>query len=262
MSKKPSARHGGASSFNVTAWPLSRKVGLALAIPLLLAATLGGLRVQTDLSDAANLSTSAKQITVLKPTIDYLIAAEKAMVAAHDDSLATGEYTSAVIDARGAAKDMQTAAKTADLNAAQTAQLQAILNLSQALRAQGDPLSPGTLEAQVRQLQSGVTFLITQLINAQKNPDPRLELLSQALDGRFSLAMQQSLAASSADGTGDQALFSELGAEASAIDRLASSLGDTEQTVTDLRTGNANRSNTLRTGGTYLGGLSAYKGYD
>ena len=262
MSKRPSSRHGGASSFNVSAWPLSRKVGLALAIPLLLAATLGGLRVQSDLSDAANLSTSAKQVTVLTPTIDYLIAAEKAMVAAHDDSLATGEYTSAVIDARGAAKDMQRAATTADLNDSQTAQVQAILSLSQALRAEGDPLSPGTLEAQVRQLQSGVTFLITQLINAQKNPDPRLELLSQALDGRFSLAMQQSLAASSAGGTGDQALFSELGAEASAIDRLASSLGDTEQTVTDLRTGNANRSNTLRTGGTYLGGLSAYKGYD
>jgi signal transduction histidine kinase len=260
MSKKPSSRHGGASSFNVSAWPLSRKIGLALAIPLLLAATLGGLRVQSDLSDASNLSTSAKQITVLDPTIRYLVAAEKAMVAAHDNSMTTNEYTSAVIDARGAAKDMERAAKTADLNDSQAAQIRAILSLSQALRAEGDPLSPGTLEAQVRQLQSGVTFLVTQLINAQKNPDPRLELLSQALDGRFSLAMQQSLAASS--GAGDQALFSELGAEASAIDRLASSLGDTSQTVTDLRTGNANRSNTLRTGGTYLGGLSAYKGYD
>ena len=114
MSKKPSSRHGGASSFNVSAWPLSRKVGLALAIPLLLAATLGGLRVQSELSDASNLSTSAKQVSVLTPTIEYLIAAEKAMVAAHDNSMTTGEYTSAVIDARGAAKDMERTARTAD----------------------------------------------------------------------------------------------------------------------------------------------------
>src|SRR5690242_14241269 len=119
MSKQPSSRHGGASSFNVSAWPLSRKVGLALAIPLLLAATLGGLRVQSELSDASILSTSAKQVSVLTPTIEYIIAAEKAMVAAHDDSMTTGEYTSAVIDARGAAKDMERAARTADLNDAQ-----------------------------------------------------------------------------------------------------------------------------------------------
>jgi len=135
MSKQPSSRHGGASSFNVSAWPLSRKIGLALAIPLLLAATLGGLRVQSDLSDASNLSTSAKQITVLDPTIRYLVAAEKAMVAAHDNSMTTNEYTSAVIDARGAAKDMERAAKTAELNDSQAAQIRAILSLSQALRA-------------------------------------------------------------------------------------------------------------------------------
>ena len=106
MSKKQDSRHGGASSFTVTACPLSRKVALALAIPLLLAATLGGLRVQKDLSDAANLSTSAKQVTIIKPAIDYLVAAEKAMVAAHLSSTDSGEYTSAVIDARGRYKDL------------------------------------------------------------------------------------------------------------------------------------------------------------
>ena len=261
MSKKQDSRHGGASSFTVTAWPLSRKVALALAIPLLLAATLGGLRVQKDLSDAANLSTSAKQVTILKPAIDYLVAAEKAMVAAHLSSTDSGEYTSAVIDARGAAKELQSTVKTADLNVTQTAQVAAILNLSQALRAKGDPLSTGTLQAQVRQLQSGVTLLITQLVNAQNNPDPRLELLSQALSGRFSLSMEQALAAASG-ASGNQELFSELGAEAAAIDRLASSLGDKEQSVTRLRTGNADRINTVRTGGSYLGGLSAYEDYD
>jgi signal transduction histidine kinase len=263
MSKKPDSRHGGASSFAVSAWPLSRKVALALAIPLLLAATLGGLRVQNDLSEARNLSTSAQQVTVLDPAIAYLVAAEKAMVAAHVNSTDSGEYTSAVDTARSAAQDLERTARSADLSPAQAAQVEAILSLSQALRAKGDPLSTGTLQAQVRQLQSGVTLLITQLVNAQKNADPRLELLSQALAGRFSLAMEQALSATARTGdTGNLELFAELGAEATAIDRLASSLGDTSQTVAQLRTGNADRTNTVRTGGTYLGGLSAYQDYD
>ncbi len=263
MSKKPDSRHGGASSFTVSAWPLGRKVALALAIPLLLAATLGGLRVQSDLSDAANLSTSAKQVTVAKPAIDYLVQAEKAMVAAHVNSVDSGEYTSAVDGARAAAKDLEKTASSAELNDAQAAQVRAILSLSQALRARGEPLSTGTLQAQVRQLQSGVTLLVTQLVNAQKNPDPRLELLAQALSGRFSLSMEQALSATARKGdTGNLELFSELGAEASAIDRLASSLGDTEASVTRLRTGNATRTTTVRTGGNYLGGLSAYEDYD
>ena len=41
--------------FAVSAWPLRRKLALALAIPMLLAAVFGGLRVQTELEQAAEL---------------------------------------------------------------------------------------------------------------------------------------------------------------------------------------------------------------
>jgi hypothetical protein len=76
-------------------------------------------------------------------------------------------------------------------------------------------LSPGTWVAQLRQLQSGVTQLITTIEHEQINPEPRLELLSQTLAGRFSLAMQQALVATERTGeTGSLELFSELGAEA------------------------------------------------
>ena len=78
--KRPSPH--GRSKVNVSNWPLRRKVALALAIPLLLAATLGGLRVRNDLTEATNSSASAEQVTVLRPAVDYLTAAERAMVAA------------------------------------------------------------------------------------------------------------------------------------------------------------------------------------
>ena len=84
MSKKRPARHGRARSLAISAWPLRFKVALAIAIPLLLAATLGGLQVRNDLNEADNSSSSAKQVTVLPPAVDYLTAAERAMVAAQD----------------------------------------------------------------------------------------------------------------------------------------------------------------------------------
>ena len=89
-----------------------------------------------------------------------------------------------------------------------------------------DSLSPGTWIAQARQLQSSVTELITTIVNAQIDPEPRLEQLAQTLGGRFSLAMQQALVATERSGdTGSLELFAELGVESAAIDRLASTLG-------------------------------------
>ena len=53
MTKKRLAQHGRVRSLAVSGWPLRRKMALALAIPLLLAATLGGLRVSSDLAESA-----------------------------------------------------------------------------------------------------------------------------------------------------------------------------------------------------------------
>src|SRR5688572_5411153 len=95
------------SGLAVSAWPLRRKVALALAIPLLLAATLGGLRVQSDLVEASNSSASAKQVTALRPAVDYLVAAERAMVAAiasADDGQAGLEQ--AIADIRTAGREL------------------------------------------------------------------------------------------------------------------------------------------------------------
>src|SRR5690606_4404452 len=62
--------------------------------------------------------------------------------------------------------------------------------------------------------------------------------------------------------TGSLELFSELGVEGAAIDRLATALGTSEKAVASLRTANAQRFRTIRTGGTDLGGAEAYADYD
>ena len=264
MSTKRPAIRGGAA-LAVSAWPLRRKVALALAIPLLLAGTLGGLRVQSDLVEASNSSSSAQQVTALRPAVDYLTAAEQAMVAASGtDKGSKAALVKALADVRRAGRGLLESKDSARLTEEQRYQVDAVLDLSQALRAEdATTLSPGTWVAQLRQLQSGVTQLITTIVNEQINPEPRLELLSQTLAGRFSLAMQQALVATERTGdTGSLELFSELGVEGAAIDRLASALGSSEESVASLRTANAQRFRTVRTGGTDLGGPKAYADYD
>ena len=264
MSTKRPAIRGGAA-LAVSAWPLRRKVALALAIPLLLAGTLGGLRVQSDLVEASNSSSSAQQVTALRPAVDYLTAAEQAMVAAGGtDKGSQAALVKALADVRRAGRELLESKDSARLTDEQRYQVDAVLDLSQALRAEdATTLSPGTWVAQLRQLQSGVTQLITTIVNEQINPEPRLELLSQTLAGRFSLAMQQALVATERTGdTGSLELFSELGVEGAAIDRLASALGSSEESVASLRTANAQRFRTVRTGGTDLGGPKAYADYD
>jgi len=241
-------------------------MALALAIPLLLAATLGGLRVSSDLAESANSSASAQQVTVLRPAVAYLTSAEKAMVAAQSTTPSSqADLAAASKKLRADANQLSQAADSADLTEDQRYQVDALLDLSQAMRAgESDALSGATWLAQLRQLQSGVSQLITSISNAQREPQPQLELLAQALGGRFSLAMQQALAATDRSGeTGSQDLFAEIGVEGAAIDRLASGLGDADATtIASLRTANADRSRSVRTGKDDLGGADAYKDYD
>lgn len=252
------------TGFALSSWPLRRKLALALAIPLVLAATLGGIRVAGDLRAADNSSASARQVTVLRPAIDYLTASSRAMVAAQKDSRASRrEVRLAIADLEASAEDLEFTRTSADLTPEQRNQVDVVLDLSRVLREESKSLSPGTWVAQLRQLQTGVSRLITTIANAQLEPQPRLQLLAETLAGRFSLAMQQALAATSRTGdTGSLELFAELGAEGAAIDRLASDLGESEAVVSELLTDNARRTRTVRTGGSDLGDADAFAGYD
>jgi signal transduction histidine kinase len=263
--KKDAAKQESSPGLAVAGWPLRRKMALALAIPLLLAATLGGLRVASDLAESSSAGTSAQQVTVLGPAVDYLTAAETAMVAAHSSgSTARGDLVDSIDDIATAAEELEAAAKDAELDDLQSAHVAAILDLSQAMRGQSaSEIGPDTWIAQVRQLESGVNQLISAIQAAQSTPEPRLDQLGQALSGRLSLALQQALASDAGSGLSDrQALFSEIGVEAAAIDRLAAALGDSETGVAELRTANNVHAAEVAAGGNDLGGRDAYLPYD
>ena len=214
MSKRPAIRAAG-SVLALSGWPLRRKMSLALAVPLLLAGTLGGLRVHGDLVASSNSAASAQQVTALRPAVAYLTAAEQATVAVvGTDATSRSALEKAIGDLRTAGKALEDAKGSSELTPAQADQVDTVLDLSQAMRdGEANKLSAGTWQAGLRQLQSGVTRLVTTIVNAQLTPEPKLDLLSQALTGRFSLAMEQALAAGDRSGkTGSTELYSELGA--------------------------------------------------
>jgi signal transduction histidine kinase len=251
-----------ASALALPEWSLRRKLALALTIPMLLAATFGGLRVRAELAEADNYSATAKQVTVLRPAADYLAAAEHAIVVSREKPLLDDPArTKAIEDVDAAGARLQDAAGSADLTSTQQTRLDNVLKLSAQLRNGDAYVSVGQAVSQVRQLQRGVTQLIDSVVAEQIEPEAKLGALQQALDGRVSLAMQQFQVADPKS-VNLVDLSAELGVEQVIIDRLGSYLGTDDAGVLALNQQNAAHFGVVRGGGFNLGGIEAYEPYD
>ncbi|MFC5178724.1 ATP-binding protein [Nocardioides taihuensis] len=249
--------------FSVAEWSLRRKLALALTIPMVLAAVFGGLRVRTELDEAANYVATESQVTVLRPAVGYLTAAERAAVVARGTDLDDPERTSVIEAVDYAGQSLEDAAAAADLTPEQQAIMDDLLATSGELRDGRAYVSPAGLVSQVRRLQSNVTALVSAISTEQINPDPRLLALVHVLDGRLSLSMQQVMVAYK-DGSDANPveLAAEVGVEAAAVDRLAGSLDPAPDEVLELQQENALRFGEVRSGGTDMGALEAYSAYD
>jgi len=249
------------SAIALPEWSLRRKLALALAIPMLLAATFGGLRVHTELAQADNYSATAKQITVLRPAAGYLAAAERAIIISRQrPDLQDQGRLSAISAVDVAAKRLETVGNTADLTATQRGRLDSVMKLSEQLRNGDAYLSTGQAVSQVRQLQRGVTELIDSIVAEQIDPEPKLAALQQALDGRVSLAMQQyQVNIPNTKTVNIVDLSAEMGVEQVIIDRLGSYLGTDDKEVQALNQQNAEHFGEIRGGGFNLGDAEAFE---
>src|SRR4030095_8868911 len=124
-----------ASAIALPEWSLRRKLALALTIPMLLAATFGGLRVHTALAQSDNYSATAKQVTVLRPAVGYLAAAERAIIISRQRPQLDDPGRLSAIDAVDVAgKRLAEIGKSADLSSKQQARLDSVMKLSGQLR--------------------------------------------------------------------------------------------------------------------------------
>src|SRR4051794_27294636 len=113
-----------ASAIALPEWSLRRKLALALTIPMLLAATFGGLRVHTELAQSDNYSASAKQIKVPRPAAGSLAAAERAIIVSRQRPALDDPGRVSAIDAVDVAgKRLEDIGKQSDLTTTQLKRL-------------------------------------------------------------------------------------------------------------------------------------------
>ncbi len=248
--------------YDLSEWSLRRKVALVLAVPVILAGTFGGLRVRTEMAQADNYAASASQVTVLGPAVEYLAAAENAAVVARTVGINDPKLDAAQQEVVDAGARLVEARNKADLTPTQLRQVNDVLSLSEQMRTGMAYVSLTSSVSQVRQLERGVTQMISTILDEQLRPEPTLLVLAQALDGRLSLSLQEIQVANEKTIPANPVeLYSEFGVELSAIDRLAISLGQTDPRVLDIRQSNAQRVVNARGGNTKISDES-YASYD
>ncbi len=249
---------------HVPGWSLRRKLALVLVFPIVFAVSLGVSRVYREWLEYTDHAAAASQVTVLPPAVDFLNAAENAAVVARRKTTAVDPKRDAAVKEVDVAADaFEAAADDADLTDEQREQVDSILTLSQQLRTNEGYLSVGQSVSQVRQLHQGITELVTQIVNEQAQPEPKLPVLVQTLDGRLALSMQQFQVAYDKGTTAIPVdLAAEVGVEGAAIDRLGTSLGLDDDRVMALTQGNSQRFGEVHSGGVDMGGNEAYQPYD
>jgi signal transduction histidine kinase len=250
------------SVFNLAEWSLRRKVALVLAVPVILAGAFGGLRVSTEKAEADNYAATASQVGVVGPAVDYLAAAEHAAVVSRAVGINDPKLDQAQQAVVEAGAKLVEARDRADLTPAQLRQVNDVLSLSEQLRNGMAYTSLTGAVSQVRQLERGVTQIISTIVDEQRRPEPALLVLAQALDGRLSLSLQDiQVANTKTVPINPVELYTELGVEQAAIDRLAISLGQTDPRVLAIRQANAQRQVDARGGDTKVP-ADDYQGYD
>lgn len=230
-------------AWSVAAWPLRWKVAAILILPVVLAMTLGALRVQSELRDASRLSIAADDSDIVSPAVEFIgrtndlaVAAatrtDVASATARFDEIATrfgelirsGEFETSV------AADFATATTTADslrkLVSAGAAPVSQLAQLSDDVTAS----TSAALTSTMRSIDDdGVRTLADSLavaLSAQRSLTTQ-EVLVESTDFGDDVAVRVQVAAAA-------------GTETAALDELAR-LGSTSVDVSALLSAVQNR---------------------
>ncbi len=247
-------------SLDVSEWPVVRKVALVLAIPLLLAAVLGGLRVASELSQASAATSAASQVTVLGPAVAYLSAAEDAAMVfrgTEDEK----QREAALKEVNAAATRLESSWSQADLSDAQRQQVRALLDETQGLRDGSAYALVGTAFDQLSRLEAEVTLGIAAMTDAGTQTESQIGLVGQLNVGRLAVTQQQLLIIERPDIIPKNELYGYLGVESAAIGNLELLLPD-DASVELLRQYNASNNGLLGIGTPDLKGEQPLELYD
>jgi signal transduction histidine kinase len=245
---------------DVSEWPVRRKVALVLALPLLLAVVLGGLRIQSALAESADAKATASQVTVLGPSVAYLSAAENAAMT-YRETEDEAQREAALKKVNEAASELEAAWSTADLSDAERDQVRELLTSTQGLRDGSAYSLVSTATDALSKLEADVTLGIAEMTNTGSRTESQIGLVGQLNEGRLAVTQQQLLVLPKPELIPKNELFGYLGVESAAISNLELQMPGNED-VEMLRQYNASNTGLLGIGTPDLKGSAPLRIYD
>lgn len=237
--------HTTTSWWSIGEWRLGWKVIAVLALPMIVAVVLGALRVQTELEEAAQLSSSSERALAVPAAIN-LESALYELAEAASARTDTGPATQAVSDTMDQLVDAARAFQSDDdLNDQVTSALAESRSITEEIAA--GAVAPARLVSRVGEVSRALSNTFTSVVEHSQRPALREEggRLSALWDARRALAEQRILFGS---GDPDQqartSMVSAAGAELVALNNILAIDGSND-TVQTLSNSAQNRINAL-----------------
>src|SRR5690606_32732302 len=140
--------------FSLSNWPVTRKVGIVLLLPVVLASTFAALRINDELNLISQLDAATAQAQLVRPMLTFGAAAEELAIAAV--TAAPGSDADVVTDEAAAEFDQATADLETALRSVEaddvTQELSAAIAAGRAMRNGLRASSPVTIAEQVGQV--------------------------------------------------------------------------------------------------------------
>ncbi|WP_251011695.1 HAMP domain-containing sensor histidine kinase [Rhodococcus erythropolis] len=237
--------HTTTSWWSIGEWRLGWKVIAVLALPMIVAVVLGALRVQTELEEAAELSSSSERALAVPAAIN-LESSLYELAEAASARADTGPATQAVSDAMDQLVD---AARTFQSDDALNEQVTSALAESRSITEEiaAGAVAPARLVSRVGEVSRALSSTFTSVVEHSQRPALREEggRLAALWDARRALAEQRILFGS---GDPDQqartSMVSAAGAELVALNNILA-IDGTNDAVQTLGNSAQNRINAL-----------------
>ncbi|GAA2734966.1 hypothetical protein GCM10009867_16230 [Pedococcus aerophilus] len=226
-------------------WPLRRKLAAAVALPVILAFVFGGLRVQSDVTSAQQLSRAADTVQVIRPIVDYNLAVQRLAAAG---SVGGSGVISAITRYESAAADLRIALKVPGIPETVKRNAQSALALGQAVRTA--KTQNGFSDVVIDRSGNIATLLSTAVSDLGLSDDSAsakiVVSLQDTIAAQRAMTGQQLNLANADDGAAALRAIGQTGAETAALTRLQSNgFGDATQ-IRQLLNESGRRASTLQ----------------
>jgi signal transduction histidine kinase len=205
-------------------WPLKRKLFAALVFPVGLSFVLGGVAVQNDFEQAAQLANAADSTLQVRPVVEYNIAVQ-ALAAA--ESVGGGGVISAITKYESAAADLRIALKSDTVSDKVKADAEDALALGNAVRAAKTQQSfSATVIDKSASTASVLSTMVGDLALSDDADSAKTVVgMQDTLASQRAMVGQQLNLGNAADSSAGMSALKQVGAEASFLTRLRGETG-------------------------------------